>query len=183
MTQLHTQHSTNSFLIIRGLKVVYIDRVNLLVCECVINKYSIIALVNYNTPRKNQSVLEPCCVFPVQIRPRAFRGITKVNRPCCVDNVSRKIHFNIVLFCFFHGGDSKKINLFLNNKSFTHHHLSLWYITYKNKIVFYILRPKRLDEWAFKNTLLKKLLTKIITTHGGCFGKYNNIIHRERVSA
>ena len=82
MTQLHTQHSTNSYLIIRGLKVVYIDRVNLLVCECVINKYPIIALVNYNTPRKNQSVLEPCCVFPVQIRPRACWGITKVNRPC-----------------------------------------------------------------------------------------------------
>ena len=183
MTHQHAQHITNFTLIIRRHQGVYITKVYLLVCECVILKYSKLANEINNTSTKNQSVLVPCAVLPVQIRPRPFRGLTNVHAPCFGLLAPLKVLFNLVLFCFFHGDDSKKIILFFKNKSFTRHDISLRYIIYKNKIVFYILRPKRLDEWAFKNTLLKKLLTKIITTHGGCFGKYNYIIHRERVSA
>tara|TARA_R100001460_G_scaffold108091_1_gene158216 strand:+ start:1751 stop:2299 length:549 start_codon:yes stop_codon:yes gene_type:complete len=182
MTHQHAQHITSFTLLRRRVQGVYITKVYLLVCECVILKYSKLANEINNTSIKNQSVLVPCAVLPVQIRPRPFRGVTNINVPCFGVLAPRKIHFNIVLFCFFHGDDSKKIILFFKNKSFTQHHLSLSYITYKNKIVF-ILRAKRLDECAFKNTLLKKLLTKIITNNGGCFGKYNYIIHRERVSA
>ena len=182
MTHQHAQHITIFTLLRRRDQGVYITKVYLLVCECVTLKYSKLDNVINNTSIKNQSVLVPCCVLPVQIRPRPFRGVTNVHAPWFGVLAPIKVLFNYVLFCFFHGDDSKKIILFFKNKSFTLHHLSLSYITYKNEIVF-ILRAKRLDECAFKNTLLKKLLTKIITNNGGCFGKYNYIIHRERVSA
>ena len=81
MTHQHTQHSTNFTLIIRWYRVAYITRVYLLVCKCVINKYSILAVVNNNTPTKNRSVLVPCSVLPVQFTTRPFRGCTNVQCP------------------------------------------------------------------------------------------------------
>ena len=157
MTHQHAQHITNFTLLRRRDQGVYIMKVYLLVCECVTLKYSKLDNVINNTSIKNQSVLVPCCVLHVQIRPRPFRGVTNVHAPWFGVLAPRNVLFNYILFCFFHGDDSKKI--------------------------IFILRAKRLDECAFKNTLLKKLLTKIITNNGGCFGKYNYIIHRERVSA
>lgn len=126
-------------------------------------------------------MLVPCCVLHVQIRPRPLR-VLRMFMHRGSGFLLHEMYCLIIFYFVFFTATIQKNNFIFKNKSFTLHHLSLSYITYKNKIVF-ILRAKRLDECAFKNTLLKKLLTKIITNNGGCFGKYNYIIHRERVSA
>ena len=97
MTHQHTQHSTNFTLIIRWYRVAYITRVYLLVCKCVINKYSILAVVNNNTPTKNRSVLVPCSVLPVQFTTRPFRGCTNVQCPRNMNLAKWKIHLNTFL--------------------------------------------------------------------------------------
>ena len=97
MTHQHTQHSTNFTLIIRWYRVAYITRVYLLVCKCVINKYSILAVVNNNTPTKNRSVLVPCSVLLVQISPRVFWGCTNVQCPRNMKFATWKIHLNTFL--------------------------------------------------------------------------------------
>ena len=43
------------------------------------------------------------------------------------------------------------------------------------------IRPKRLDVWAIKNTLLKKPLTKIIKILGGSFEQQFIYVHGKRV--
>ena len=63
MTHQHAQHITNFTLIVRRLQGVYITKVYLLVCECVILKYSKLANEINNTSIKNQSVLVPCSVL------------------------------------------------------------------------------------------------------------------------
>ena len=52
MTHQRAQHITNFTLIIRRDQGVYIMKVYLLMCECVILKYSKLAVVIYNTSIK-----------------------------------------------------------------------------------------------------------------------------------
>ena len=76
----------------------------------------------------------------------------------------QKIMFSFV----FSNRDLILINLTVIKKNFlfyfTRFKFIIIYLTYKTKHLlktFCFLRPKRLDEWAYKITLLKKLLTKI----------------------
>lgn len=90
MTHQHAPHITNFTLIIRRDQDVFITKVYLLMCECVILKYSKLAVVIYNTSIKNKSVLAPCSVLLVQIRLRVFWGSTNDNAPRNMNLLSRK---------------------------------------------------------------------------------------------
>ena len=90
MTHQHAQHITIFTLLRRRDQGVYIMKVYLLVCECVILKYSKLPVVINHTSIKNQSVLVPCSVLLVQIRPRVFWGGTNDNAPRNVNQLSRK---------------------------------------------------------------------------------------------
>ena len=90
MTHQHAQHITNFTLIVRRDQGVYIMKVYLLVCECVILKYSKLPVVINHTSIKNQSVLVPCSVLLVQIRPRSFRGVANVHELRNMNLLSRK---------------------------------------------------------------------------------------------
>lgn len=92
MTHQHAQHITNFTLIVRRDQGVYITKVYLLVCECVTLKYSKLDNVINNTSIKNQSVLVPCCVLHVQIRPRPFRGVTNVHAPRNMKLLSKSLY-------------------------------------------------------------------------------------------
>ena len=90
MTHQHAQHITSFTLLRRRVQGVYITKVYLLVCECVILKYSKLANEINNTSIKNQSVLVPCSVLLVQIRLRVFWGSTNDNAPRNMNLLSRK---------------------------------------------------------------------------------------------
>jgi len=90
MTHQHAPHITNFTLIIRRDQVVFITKVYLLMCECVILKYSKLAVVIDKTSINNKSVLVPCSVLLIQIRPRPFRGVMNVHAPRNVNLLSRK---------------------------------------------------------------------------------------------
>ena len=145
-------------------------------CYCVTPSLNpLILSIKNNTVRKKSAVLMLCYVLPVRFAWSSFRGLTYIFA------VMKILFYFVFSFLVLIPFD------FISHKVGKIYYLICVYLCCNdshntNKTFFYLfcfLRPKRLDVWAFKISLLKKPLTQILKTTGGNFVfKYFNVVRK-----